>query len=159
MTMTATAGHEAGNPRRVRTFRMYDDTWDLIGDRGRGFAVSVFVNDMAEAGLGYARCYRCFTLVPVEFGDLAGQPLAHWVEVAGKTVTRQPCRAHEPVTVGADAVAAEPPVTGAGRKAAAKAGPPAARTGPRSPAPGTVTFREPGGDPVITSPVPEARIG
>jgi len=144
MTMTATAGHEAGNPRRVRTFRMYDDTWDLIGDRGRGFAVSVFVNDMAEAGLGYARCYRCFTLVPVEFGDLAGQPLAHWVEVAGKTVTRQPCRAHEPVTIGADMSAGEPP-----------AKPPAAITGPRRPAPGTVTFREPGEEPVITSPVPE----
>jgi hypothetical protein len=134
---------------------MYDDTWDLIGDRGRETIASVFVNDMAEAGLGYARCYRCFTLVPVEFGDLAGQPLAHWVEVAGKTVTRQPCRAHEPVTVGADVSAGEPPVIGAGRKAATRTEPPAARTEPRRPAPGTVTFRQPGGEPVVTSPVPD----
>src|SRR6185437_4788968 len=70
---------------RVRTVRMFDDAWTLIGSRSRD--ASTFIRDMADAGLGFARCYRCFEMVPVEFGDLTGKPLAEWVAEAGKAVT------------------------------------------------------------------------
>src|SRR5581483_11902355 len=83
---------------RVRTVRMHDDAWTLIGSRSRD--ASTFIRDMTDAGLGFARCYRCFELVPVEFGDLTGKPLAEWVAGAGKAVTAQHRTGHHPVTIG-----------------------------------------------------------
>lgn len=114
---------------RVRTVRMYDDAWDLIGDREPDH--SKFIRDMMEAGLGAARCYRCFTLVPVEFGDLTGKPLAEWVAAAGKAVTAQHRDGHHPVTIGNGAGAEAPKAT-----------------------PGSAVFLEPGGKPAVTV-VPE----
>lgn len=78
---------------------MWDDTWEVMEAR-RGMVASTFVNDMTEAGLGFARCFRCFEQVPVEYGDLSGKPLAEWVELAGKTVTRQHRDGHHPITIG-----------------------------------------------------------
>jgi hypothetical protein len=89
---------------RVRSVRMYDDAWTQIGTRSRDR--SPFIRDMTDAGLQGARCYRCFELVPVEFADLTGKPLAEWVAEAQKTVTRQHRDGHHPVTVGAEPAAA-----------------------------------------------------
>ena len=83
---------------RVRSVRMYDDAWALIGTRSRDR--SPFIRDMTDAGLQGARCYRCFELVPVEYRDLTGKPLAEWVAEAQKTVTRQHRDGHHPITVG-----------------------------------------------------------
>lgn len=85
--------------KSVRTVRMHDATWDLMQSR-RGMTASTLINDMTEAGLGFARCYRCFEPVPVEFGDLTGKPLAEWVAEAGKAVTAQHRDGHHPVTIG-----------------------------------------------------------
>lgn len=112
---------------------MWDDTWDLMAARDTRDAASTFVNDMTEAGLGFARCYRCFTLVPLEFGNLVGKPLAGWVAEAGKKVTAQKCSAHAPVTVGAEAKPA--------------------RSRPR--APGSAVFQPPGEEPVHAVQVPD----
>jgi hypothetical protein len=114
---------------RVRTVRMYDDAWDLIGDRAPDH--SRFIRDMMEAGVDAARCYRCFELVPVEFGDLTGKPIAEWVAEAGKIVTAQHRQGHHPVTIG-NGVGPEPKA-----------------------APGSAVFLEPGGKPVIAAAVPE----
>ena len=97
---------------RVRTVRMFDDAWTLIGSRSRD--ASTFIRDMADAGLGFARCYRCFEMVPVEFGDLAGKPLAEWVAEAGKTVTAQHRAGHHPVTIGNGTGVVTPDGPGAG---------------------------------------------
>jgi hypothetical protein len=126
--MTETA-ERAG--RSVRTVRMHDGTWDLMQSR-RGMTASTLINDMTEAGLGFARCYRCFEPVPVEFGDLTGKPLAAWVAEAGKTVTAQHRAGHHPVTIGNGTPATAPQA-----------------------APGSAVFREPGGKPVIAAAVPE----
>lgn len=131
--MTVTASHYES---RVRSARMFDDTWDRIGERDRDR--SQFIRDMTDAGLQVVRCFRCFEPVKVEFGDLTGKPLAQWVEEAGKEVTRQHRDGHHPITVGRD--------TGE---------PPAARTVPSRPASATAVFLEPGGSPVITAAVPE----
>lgn len=110
----------------VRTIRMRDDAWDMIGLKVKAARSdhSAFVRDMADAGVDCARCYRCFELVPVEFGDLTGKPLAEWVAEAGKTVTAQHRAGHHPVTIG---------------NAAPKA------------APGSAVFLEPGGKPAVTA--------
>ncbi len=136
-----TAAQETQAAMRGRSVRFYDDAWDAIEARGRGMVASAFIRDMAEAGLGYARCYRCSELVPVEFGNLTGKPLAHWVEVAGKTVTRQHRDGHRPVVIGAD-----PPV------------PAPAAAADDAPATPTLTFLPPAPHavPVVTHPVPEA---
>lgn len=116
---------------RVRTVRMYDDAWDLVGDRAPDH--SKFIRDMMEAGLDAARCYRCFALVPVEFRDLTGKPIAEWVAEAGKVVTAQHRTGHHPVTIGNGTPASpEPKAT-----------------------PGSAVFREPGGKPVIAAAVPQ----
>ena len=83
---------------RVRSVRMYDDAWALIGTRSRDR--SPFIRDMTDAGLQGARCYRCFELIPVEYRDLTGKPLAEWVTEAQKTVTRQHRDGHHPITIG-----------------------------------------------------------
>jgi len=82
----------------VRTIRMYDDAWDLVGDRH--FDHSTFVRDMTDAGLDSARCRRCRKLVPVEFRDLTGRSLAEWVTEARKTVDAQHRTGHHPVVIG-----------------------------------------------------------
>ena len=136
--MTQTA-ERAG--KTVRSVRMHDGTWDLMQSR-RGMAASTLINDMTEAGLGFARCYRCDEPVPVEYGDLRGKPLAKWVEEAGKTVTRQHRDGHHPITIGRSA-----------------GGPGAAGAEPSRPAPGSAVFLEPGGSPVITAAVPDRKKG
>lgn len=140
--MTVTAGTRGATS--IRTIRMYDDAWDLIGGRSRDR--STFIRDMADAGLQAVRCYRCFKLVPVEFGDLTGKPFAEWVAEAQKTVTRQHRDGHHPVTVG--------------RAAASRTGPSGAipAVAPVV-APGSAVFMEPGGKPVITAPVPDRKKG
>ncbi len=131
--MTETA--ERVGAAKPRTVRMYDDAWNLMNAREHGLRAdpSQYTRDMTEAGLGTARCGRCLALVPVEYGDLTGKPLAEWVAEAVKTVTAQHRHGHEPVTIG-NAAPARPAAS-----------------------PGTVTFLEPGGSPVIAAPVPEAR--
>ena len=123
----------------VRSVRMHPGTWDLMESR-RGMTASVHIRDMTEAGLGFARCYRCSEPVPVGFGDLTGKPLAEWVAEAGKTVTRQHKTGHHPIVVGREAPAAPAPEV------------------PR-PAPGSAVFLEPGGSPVITAAVPDRKKG
>src|SRR5581483_11249059 len=126
--MTETA-ERAG--KSVRTVRMSDETWEIMQSR-RGMTASVLINDMTEAGLGFARCYRCAEAVPVEFGDLTGKPLAEWVAGAGKAVTAQHRTGHHPVTIGNGTAPA------AGQAA-----------------PGSAVFLEPGGKPVIAAAVPQ----
>lgn len=103
--MTATTDQE--NKRRVRSVRMWDDTWDLMENRARGAIVAPFINGMAEAGLGFARCRTCDALVPVEFDIRPGLPLSHWADVAGRRVSRQHPD-HEPVTISSEPSAARP---------------------------------------------------
>lgn len=101
--MTETVGHMSTTPRTVR---FLPDTWEVMESR-RGMTASVHIRDMTEAGLGFARCYRCAEPVPVEFGDLTGKPLAEWVAEAGKAVTAQHRAGHHPVTIG-NATAGKP---------------------------------------------------
>lgn len=91
---------------RPRSVRMHADAWDLIG--GSEKDRSPFMRDMTEAGLDRARCFRCFALVEVEYGDLTGRPLAEWVALARKTVSRQHPH-HRPIVVGAGMDTARPP--------------------------------------------------
>ena len=82
----------------VRTVRIHDDAWALIGDRSRDR--SPFIRDMADAGLGYVRCWTCAEMVPAEFGDLTGKPLAEWIAEAARAVKLQHRAGHRPVTIG-----------------------------------------------------------
>lgn len=112
--MAAADVREAGASRN-RSVRMYDDAWDLIGERDRDH--SGLIRDMTDAGLGYARCFRCSVLVPAEFGDLTGKPLADWVAEARKAVTAQHRAGHHPIAVGNGHEPGEPvPVKTAARK-------------------------------------------
>ena len=97
--MTETAERAGSTPATPRTVRFHPDTWGIMESR-RGMTASVHIRDMTEAGLGFARCYRCAEAVPVEFGDLTGKPLAEWVAEAGKAVTAQHRAGHHPVTIG-----------------------------------------------------------
>lgn len=133
--MTETAQRTDPGPAYPRAVRMYNDAWRKMNAREHGLKAdtSQFTRDMTEAGLGYARCSRCFELVPVEFGDLAGRSLAEWVDEAREVVRAQHRAGHHPVTIGNGA-------GGEGAKAA----------------PGSAVFLEPGGKAAVT-PVPQAR--
>lgn len=128
------AAEENQNVRSIRSVRMHDGTWAMMQSR-RGMVASTLINDMTEAGLQFARCYRCSEPVPVEYGDLTGKPLAEWVGEAGKTVTRQHKTGHHPVTVGREAPEASRPVPSA---------------------PGSAVFLEPGGSPAVAA-VPDRK--
>ena len=84
--------------------------------RDEGFAPSTLVGDTADLLAGYIRCARCWgTPVPVTFGDLSGRPLREWAAEAEKAVRYQKCKAHHPVTIGAETSAPAPVVAKAVR--------------------------------------------
>ncbi len=91
--------------RNTKSARMWDGTWDDLTRLGEdeGFHPSTLVGDTADLLAGYIRCGRCWgTPVPVRFGDLTGRPLREWAAEAELAVRRQRCKAHEPVTIGAE---------------------------------------------------------
>ena len=103
------AGENDPGRRHTKSARMWDGTWDDLTRLGKdeGFAPSTLVGDTADLLAGYIRCGRCWgTPVPVTFGDLTGRPLREWAAEAERAVRYQRCKAHEPVTIGAEAPAA-----------------------------------------------------
>ena len=116
MTTTETTTEAGG--RHTKSARIWDGTWEDLSRLGReeGFAPSTLVGDTADLLAGYIRCARCWgTPVPVSFGDLSGRPLREWAAEAEKAVRYQKCKAHEPVTIGAETSAPAPVVAKAVR--------------------------------------------
>jgi hypothetical protein len=93
----------------VHTFRLRKDLVDAAEKAvdAERTDVSAWVRQAMETQLGHLRCYRCSDTappVPLKFGDLTGRPLDEWIAEAVERVRRQHPR-HEPVTVGAEALA------------------------------------------------------